>query len=132
MQPDNGSNEPRRSTRQEVLYRIIEASYLRPLGGAAKKHTKRGQLLENVIATSALNDQDKEAATGRNMPKRLTVCSAGLIHKKDQPYIKDSIDYLRLALNRNGHDTDLIVHTATLPQSDSLFRLRCWAASRWF
>ena len=71
-----------------LLQRIIQSSTLPKPYGKSKEYCKRGHHLEKRLAKAMLDEKDS-----LDLEKLFEV---GIVHKKDEPYVKDSIDYLGL------------------------------------
>ncbi|CAB9527303.1 unknown protein [Seminavis robusta] len=83
------------SDKNKLLLTVVKAGYLDPLKGDAKKHTRRGHQLECHIMRACLRELDEE---GMDSPMKLiAACTAPLVERKQQRYVRGSIDFLAFA-----------------------------------
>ncbi|CAB9531251.1 unknown protein [Seminavis robusta] len=84
------------SAKDQLLLRIVKAGYLDPLEGEAKKHSRRGHQLECHIMRACLRELEEDSSLDSPL-KLVAVCTAPLVERKHQCYIRGSIDFLALA-----------------------------------
>ena len=99
-------NHPQAVTiKQEVIKAMLQKSFMRPLKGASKEHCELGHKLELPIGLDWMRDvNEKKLFPGFTV---ISLHKAGLVGKKNQPWAKDSIDFLAFVLDESNSDSAL-------------------------
>ena len=93
------------SITQEIIQKLLEKSFMKHLKGAAREHCQMGHKLELPIGNSWMNDVNiKSLFQGY---KILSLHKVGLVSKKNEPWAKDSIDFVASVMKTDNSDLEL-------------------------
>ncbi len=88
-----------------IVSAILERSFMKPLTGEKREHCRNGHKVELPIALDMMRDiNTKEKLKGF---KIVSLHRVGLIGKKGEPYVKDSIDFIVFVHNETLDDLEL-------------------------
>ena len=86
--------------KQEVVKAMLEKSFMKALKGANRDYCRMGHVLEFPIGIEWMKEvNDKKMFPGYSI---VSLHKVGLVAKKDQPWAKDSIDFIAFVYNNNN------------------------------
>ena len=98
--PSNDSAANPVTIRQEVIKAMLERSFMRPLKGKSRDYCKMGHKLELPIGIDWMKDvNEKKIFPGFSI---VSLHKVGLVSKKNQPWAKDSIDFIAFVHDDNN------------------------------
>jgi len=92
------------STQQKLLHSVIDAGFLDPLKGGARKCTRRGHQLERHIMRACI--RELQLPDTKTPLRLISACTAPLVESTINRYARASINFLALAFEDGDDDDD--------------------------
>lgn len=91
--------------RQEIIEAILKKGFMKRLSGNQKEYCEMGHKLELPIATRWMRDFNVKHQFRDH--RVVSIHKAGLVSKRESPWVKDSIDFVAVVKNLTDGTTDL-------------------------
>ena len=92
------------SVTQDIIKAHLVKSFMKTLKGQAREHCQMGHKLELPIGKAWMSDWNKTPFDGFQV---VSLHKVGLVSKKDQPWAKDSIDFIAFVFNASISEVEL-------------------------